>query len=202
MSEPTPEGMGKVKSVLIAIAILAVFGFFIAAIASKPPPPADPMAKEIAAARVAPGGTLTGGLQKTVTGVESVRLAGDALMVFVTIKAAWNEQQLIDFAGIKVENIGEAIQAGEEPLSDGAKWVDVSFEVPLTDRLGNESMGQLMTVTFSADDIRAAKFQNLPVERTLNLATEVRASAVGRSAIAAWCGEAAHADAAQFCSKL
>ncbi len=169
--------------------------------ACEPAPPADPMAKEIAAARAAPPEPVAPGLQKAVTGVESVRVADNALMVGLTIKSAWNEQQLIDFTSLKVEKIGEAIQAGAEPLAEGVKEVDVMVEVPLTDRLGNETPGHLMTLTFDAADMRAAKFDNLTIERTLNLAKEVRTSAAGRSAVAAWCAEAAHDDGQEFCSR-
>ena len=131
--------------------------------------------------------------------IQSATVEGDTLVVEVKFSTAWNDQQYVDFAGLTIQSVGRAMQAGAPEGADATK-VRFVFFVPATDRLGKETTGGLAAMVFSAQDLREARFDNLSTDRVLNLATMVVPGGLGRQAISKWCSEDAHADGATFCS--
>lgn len=111
----------------------------------------------------------------------------DGPRLVVDMKAdAWSEADYLFNAGNVVKAIGGALQAG---APDGGTAPTVALVVSTTgvDRLGAESDMVLMTLYFSRADLLAARFDNLSVGRTLNLATDIDFASQGAKAIVAYC---------------
>lgn len=133
--------------------------------------------------------------------IRVVQVTPPVFYVGAKLGTAWDDAQYVDFAGLVVKSIGKGLQAGVEEDKPGVTDVKVSFEVPGTDRLGNDITIPLATMVFSYSDLKAANFDNLGIGGTLNLAKDVDTSGLaGQQALAQWCVKEDNARSARlFC---
>lgn len=180
----------KARSAMAVVGSFLLFGVAGAMLPPVPPEPAAVPAPEVAAPPVS--------IASADKAIQSVVAEGDTLVVTAKLSTAWNAQQYVDFAALTVQAVGKAMQAGA-PEAAASQKIRFVFLVPSTDRLGNETTSGLGAMVFDASDLRAAHFENLSLDRTLNLATVVVPGIQGREAIGLWCSEDAHRDGRNFC---
>lgn len=189
---PFPR-LGLTTKARSAMAVVGCFLLFGIAGAMLPPVTSAP-----AAAQAPEAATPSVSIAGADKAIQSVVSEGDTLVITAKLSTAWNAQQYVDFAGLTVQAVGKAMQAGA-PEAAASQKIRFVFFVPSTDRLGNETTSGLGAMVFDASDLRAARFENLSIDRTLNLATVVVPGIQGREAIGLWCSEDAHRDGRNFC---
>lgn len=129
-------------------------------------------------------------IQAADPAIRSVTDHGDQLGVTAFYGTDGEELTILD-AGMTAAAIGKAMQAG---AADGAKATSVLLTVNAAgvDRLGNKGDLSLMQVTFPADDLRKAKFDNLGPGQALDLASDLSlSSAAGGRALVTYCQSSA-----------
>jgi hypothetical protein len=92
----------------------------------------------------------------------------------------------IDLAADSIEDLGASIQGGAAE-ADAVDRVSAVFFADAKDRLGNMTKSWMMTLNYPAADLRAARFNNLSVAETLDLADTAELSPAAESVLLAWC---------------
>lgn len=136
----------------------------------------------------------------TITMVEA---NGEAMNIQVAMTTGWDGKAYVYSAGTLAMAVGKELQRGVSEDHPGLKFVNISYTVPGTDRLGNNVVIDFMNLSFNYADLKVANFDNLYSLGTLNLATEVTyGSRSGADALSEFCLDKENADLARaFCAK-
>lgn len=198
---PFPR-LGLTTKARSAVAVVGSFLLFAIGGSLLPPVPENVAAASPAAPVASPAATAVAKLVTVRTAdpaIKSVEVIRETLVVNVTLGEVWSTTDYIDYAALLVASVGKAIQKGA-PEAEGLAHVNFIFEAMATDRLGYESNKRFMTLVYSADDLRKARFDNLGTASLLNLATDVFATSAGDGLIILWCRKSDHLDRArEFC---
>ncbi|HUO23661.1 MAG TPA: hypothetical protein VMU59_14185 [Caulobacteraceae bacterium] len=159
----------------------------------------SPPAPVSAPAPVKPVGPPT--LSSLSPDIKSVTVDGDFLFIDAEISAASNDGYVERMADV-VEPVAKAFKSGVADNVAGVKSVAITFDTPVVDRLGNKSDGQLVTMGFSASDLKAAHYENLGPYSIMALTNHVQfADQDAVDGVAAWCVKNAPVGAS-FCKAM
>lgn len=145
-------------------------------------------------------------LVKADPNIRGATLVDDRLALQVHYDVAWDGKGYFDQIGSTVGRLGRVLAQGpvrEDPDSQ-AQEIDLVVSVSGTDRLGHEVTMPWAHLSYSAEDLRRARYGNLSHWRVLALARTVSLTGhQSRRAATEWCQDRARAEeGAAFCRRL
>ena len=175
-------------AVIVLMLGQALFVKFMLAPPKPPPGPAPAVARS--------------SISEDKVNVLGVRVDKDTLFVDMTPDTTLDDPRLLGSIGYKAAEIGKDFQKGVSEDKGQLRTVTFLIVAPATDRLGNVSASLLMNISYSVDDLRRARIDNLGPEQFLDLASHVFVgSAVDRKLIRAHCSLPDNIrDAPNFCA--
>lgn len=160
-----------------------------------------PDQKKSAVATAPPGRSATPSLKAASPMISSVNVSGDALMIHASIDAPTPDHYFDQIVDV-VEPLTAAFQKAHAEDTSAVRDLVVTFTTPGHDRLGNPVSVTLVTVGFSAADLRAAHFDHLAAYDRLDLATHVSIDDPSLApALVQWCNGGAGQFVRPFCAK-
>lgn len=184
---PFPR-LGLTTKARSAVAVVGSFLLFAIGGSLLPPVPEN-------VAAVSPAAAVASSAPAVVPKPVSVRAADPAIRgvadspeyFVIDLKPnSWRDGDRIFSAGSAIQSVGGAMQQGAADRGK-APTIALTVTADMVDRLGVESEQIILTLFFDRADLQAARFDNLSVGRTLNLATDMRFNPHGAQELLAYC---------------